>query len=130
MSILVIACGGSLEGERGYFATPEYPNNYPVDIECEWTVNISQSMTTDLTFESFDLINSDHCNDDFLEIRKGDKHGPLIGVFCGTNIPVNVSALGGIWLYFKSSKPDVGEVAATAKGFKAEYSLRMFNSCI
>lgn len=87
-------------------------------------------MTTSLTFETFELVDSEHCNDDFLEIRENGNDGNLLGVYCGNNAPVNISSIGRIWIYFKSSKPDDGEVATTAKGFKAEYVLGILPSSV
>ena len=35
-----LACGGQLSGEKGTFTTPNYPNYYPPNAYCEWTIQV------------------------------------------------------------------------------------------
>ena len=70
-----------------------------------------------LTFTLFELEAGDYCNEDYVEVRKDSAIGPLIGVYCGSDIPSNVTAAAKLWVKFRSTG------AGTAKGFVADYSL-------
>lgn len=75
-----------------------------------------------LSFTSFEMVSSENCNLDYLEVRKENAHGELLGTFCDT-IPTNISNVGNLWLLFKSARAPGDDSGATAKGFLAEYSL-------
>jgi len=61
---------------------------------------------------------SDSCNNDYLEIRAGATGAdPLLGVFCGDQIPNNITASNKLWIKFRSDSLNVGS------GFLAHYSL-------
>jgi cubilin len=66
----------------------------------------------------FDMESSDSCNNDYLEIRAGATgEDPLLGVYCGNQIPSNVTASNKLWIKFKSDGLNVGS------GFLAHYTL-------
>lgn len=75
-----------------------------------------------MSFIEFDLLESDKCNTDFLEIRSNNVSGPLLGLYCGKNKPVNITHVGTLWMLYKSSKLDNGD-PITAKGFYGEYKI-------
>ncbi|XP_017783006.1 PREDICTED: cubilin-like [Nicrophorus vespilloides] len=122
-SVLDTHCGGTLESQTGLFGSPNYPDNYPVDIQCEWILKTSPGNRIMVAFTEFALAPSDNCNEDYVEIREIDGKGKLLGLFCGNNIPTNITASENIWIYFKSDKPLSGEAQTTAKGFLAQYTL-------
>ena len=39
----------------GFILSPHYPNDYPVDSDCMWLIEVSDGSTIDLTFMTFDL---------------------------------------------------------------------------
>ncbi|KAG5881771.1 hypothetical protein JTB14_021141 [Gonioctena quinquepunctata] len=120
-------CGGTLTSSEGSFSTPGYPNQYASGVECEWTIQISPGNHVSLDFTEFNILDSDGCNTDFLEIRSFNSSGPLWGTYCGNNKPENISHVGSIWLLYKGSKLEVGDAPITAKGFFAEYQLDDFS---
>lgn len=65
---------------------------------------------------------SEHCNLDFLEIRRYNNTGPLLGIYCGKNKPLNITHEETVWILFKGSKLEK-DVSVTAKGFYGEYEL-------
>lgn len=73
-----------------------------------------------LQFKDFSLAQSDNCDKDYLEVKKGNASGELIGAFCGANLPNQITHNGSLWLFFES-----GELAEidSVKGFLAEYTL-------
>ena len=71
----------------------------------------------ELSFRMFDVQATDFCNGDFLEVRSGHGGGRLLGHFCGSDTPTNITVANKLWIKFRSD--DVG----TAAGFIADYSL-------
>ncbi|KAL3836256.1 hypothetical protein ACJMK2_021695 [Sinanodonta woodiana] len=110
------SCGGDFTAEQGSFASPGYPNSYPVNTECVWTVRAAPGNFLQLSFSLFHLESQENCNNDYLELRKGSVSGNLIGRFCGSVMPTNITALNGIWMKFRSNPTSTGQ------GFVAQYS--------
>lgn len=50
-----------------------------MNTECQWTLQLAPGNQIQLTFQSFDLISSDNCNSDYVEIRETSAHGKLLG---------------------------------------------------
>ncbi|CAL4078295.1 unnamed protein product [Meganyctiphanes norvegica] len=63
----VTPCGGNFTEPQGWFTSPNFPNNYPSDSDCRWTVITEDDTTLTVTFEEFDTDSSG----DYLEIRDG-----------------------------------------------------------
>ena len=82
------ACGGASDSFSGTFTSPSYPNSYPYDENCVYTVSQISGKFIILTVEEFEIEDSGGCDWDFLEIRDGSSaDSRVIGKFCGTNIP-------------------------------------------
>ncbi|CAG9759987.1 unnamed protein product [Ceutorhynchus assimilis] len=120
-SVLDNHCGGDLQNDGGYIATPGWPKSYPANAQCSWTIAMGPGNTINLNFVEFNIPESEHCNTDFVEIRESNATGKLLGVFCGTNSAPNISAIGTLYLMFKSSDLGVGEVS-TNRGFYVEFA--------
>jgi cubilin len=73
-----------------------------------------------VSFSMFELETSEFCNEDYVELRQESAVGALIGVYCGTDIPSNITASHSIWVKFQSSG------TGTAPGFIADYSMCEF----
>lgn len=129
-------CGGDFNSIEGYITNPVrkifdlfylfnflvfkgYPNSYPQNIECIWTLKASPGTRYQFEFLDFDLELSDFCNGDYLEIRRFSSSGPLLGDkrFCGSEkLPqVDVAYPGDIWIKFRSDEENV------AKGFNLRF---------
>ncbi|KAJ8975808.1 hypothetical protein NQ317_013739, partial [Molorchus minor] len=91
-------------------------------MQCEWIIHAAPGNHLSLNFNEFKLIQSDNCNTDYLEIRKINASGKLLGVYCGTNKPENLTHEGSLWMLFKGSKLDPGSTIS-ANGFIGEYLL-------
>lgn len=100
----------------GQFASPNYPNTYPLNVECVWKLSASPGNKMSLFFTELDIEPSDDCNGDYLEVRERDENGPLLGDFCGNQVPTNLTEASSFWVKFRSNG------AGVAKGFRAEYS--------
>ncbi|XP_014605735.1 PREDICTED: cubilin-like [Polistes canadensis] len=114
-SVLNSACGGNYTSEHGTIASPNYPNSYPLNSECIWILNTSPGNRISITFNVFNIQQSDNCDLDYLEIREENGIGKLLGVFCGEEIdPITSSSI--LWIKFKS------DAESAAQGFLADYS--------
>ncbi|XP_045491488.1 LOW QUALITY PROTEIN: cubilin homolog [Colias croceus] len=120
-SSLSTACGGTLSSEEGSIASPNYPLSYPHAMDCEWVINTSPGNSMYLNFEKFDLAYSDRCNEDYLEIRENDGAGTLLGVYCGDEIPTNITKGARIYLKFHSDNKEAGN------GFLLHYGISHYN---
>jgi cubilin len=76
-----------------------------------------------VSFSLFELETSEFCNEDYVELRRESAVGPVIGVYCGTDIPSNITAAHSIWVRFQSSG------TGTARGFIADYSMCELHHC-
>ncbi|XP_029110994.1 cubilin [Scleropages formosus] len=112
------ACGGSLHMESGAFNSPNYPDAYPPNIECVWTIISSPGNRLQLSFIMFQLQETNGCNSDFLEVREGNSTGFLVGRFCGSSLPSNYTSLIGhvLWIKF------VSDSSVSGAGFRATFA--------
>ncbi len=114
------ACGGEITSARGRFASPSYPDSYPPSSQCEWRLDGSPGNRVALSFSAFDLEDSEGCNRDYVEVHRGAADGPLVGHFCGGEVPGNLTVGEALWVKFNSDD------SGTGAGFVAEYALRKF----
>ncbi|XP_073985355.1 cubilin-like isoform X1 [Rhodnius prolixus] len=115
-SVLDTACGGRFMSESGTIVSPNYPDNYPSNSECVWTLLTSPGNRVMLEIVELNIQVSESCNSDYLEVREKDSDGKLMGVYCESNIPDRLYSNKNMWIKFRSSE-------GGAKGFKAHYSL-------
>ncbi|XP_015795561.2 cubilin-like, partial [Tetranychus urticae] len=110
-------CGGTFTGFTGNFASPGYPNSYPLSTTCIWKIKASSGNRVSLTFLDFNFESDEFCALDYVEIREGSASGQLIGRFCGQSIPPiqNSSYYAGLWIKFQSD----GD--GSAPGFQASF---------
>jgi len=60
-------CGGQLTEPNGTFTSPGYPDDYPGNANCNWTIKVPQGHKILLYFTRFYLEYTSYC-DDFLQI--------------------------------------------------------------
>ncbi|RZB39105.1 CUB, FXa inhibition, and/or EGF CA domain containing protein [Asbolus verrucosus] len=84
-----------------YFASPNYPDPYPLNKKCIWKIEVHRYMKAAIKFHFFDVENEENCLSDYVEIRDGlSEDGSLIGVYCNSEIPNEIIASGN-FLYVK-----------------------------
>nr|XP_039268068.1 cubilin-like [Styela clava] len=110
-------CGGELTAQSGYFNSPNYPQEYPVDTDCTWIISSSPGNRIELTFMDFSIEEHENCAFDYVQIREGSANGPSLARLCGSTLPANVSSIAGHILYVKFHS----DVSTTAEGFQAYY---------
>ncbi|KAG7199007.1 hypothetical protein KM043_013159 [Ampulex compressa] len=110
-------CGGFYSKQNGIVRSPNYPNPYPDDKECVWIITAPNKQKVKLRVEDFELENHSSCSYDYLEIRNGGyESAPLIGKFCGKDIPTEITSQAN-QLYIKF----VTDGWRNAKGFAIEW---------
>ncbi|XP_069122184.1 cubilin-like [Argopecten irradians] len=112
------SCGGDFTAESGSFISPGYPNSYPISTECVWTISVAPGNRIMVSFSVFNLEDNPTCNFDYLELRETNVHGNLIGRYCGTNLPSNLTSYNGLWMKFRSDDTS----GPNAIGFLGQYS--------
>nr|XP_020470999.1 cubilin [Monopterus albus] len=112
------SCGGDLLMESGAFNSPNYPDAYPSNVECVWTIRSSPGNRLQLSFIMFHLQGGSGCQNDYLEIREGNSTGPLVNRFCGTSLPSNYTSVLGhiLWVKF------VSDASVSGEGFRVTFS--------
>ncbi|XP_069815839.1 cubilin [Dendropsophus ebraccatus] len=112
------ACGGTLHMENGEFSSPGYPNNYPENTECVWTILSSPGNRLLLSFMTFSLQESVNCTGDYVEIREGGEAGRFLGRVCGSALPDNITSISAhiLWVKF------VSDGSGSGSGFQATFS--------
>ncbi|XP_015210799.1 CUB domain-containing protein 2 [Lepisosteus oculatus] len=110
-------CGGVLTGLSGTISSPDYPDSYPNNAECSWTVHVSNRTVVSLVFLDFQLENNEQCEFDYVAVFDGPtaRHRPL-GNYCGSETPPSaVSSSNRLLVVFRSDF-NIG-----GRGFKAYY---------
>lgn len=112
---LADVCGGVLTGLSGVLTSPEYPNNYPNNVECRWVIRAAGPATVKLVFADFQVEGSEQCTYDYVAVLEGP--GPAHGHhYCGSARPSTLVSLGHeLQVVFKSDF-NIG-----GRGFKAYY---------
>ncbi|XP_046641719.1 tolloid-like protein 1 [Daphnia pulicaria] len=117
-------CGGDLNVDSGHLESPNFPDDYQPNKECTWKITVPSDYQVALKFQSFEIENHDNCVYDFLEIRDGhEPTSPLIGVYCGYNIPEDIkSSSNKMWIKF------VSDNSVQKAGFSAIF-MNEFDEC-
>ena len=118
----------------GQISTPKFGlKKYPANFNWEWYLIAPEGRQIRIKFESFELEQSEHCQNDYLEIREAYSQHPTLailgieGVFgavlarpmCGTDSPKEIHSAGNmVWVHFNSDS----NATTTYKGFNATFT--------
>nr|XP_033781487.1 procollagen C-endopeptidase enhancer 1 [Geotrypetes seraphini] len=84
----VFLCGGDLTADSGYVASEGFPNFYPHNKKCTWTITVPEGQIVMLSFRVFDMEPDSACRYDFLDVYNGHSVAmQRLGHFCGTFRP-------------------------------------------
>lgn len=93
IAVTVFGCDEKLEGVTGTFSSPNYPNDYGNSLSCTWTISIPSGIIQ-LEFADFELESSSTCSYDRVVVRDSTSTGPILGTYCGTQLPPLITATG------------------------------------
>ncbi|XP_044059308.1 inactive serine protease PAMR1 isoform X1 [Siniperca chuatsi] len=86
-------CGAIIQRAQGHIALESYPTN----ARCEWTVQVERDSSIELRFSMLSLESDHNCRYDYVEVRDGnDLSSPVIGRFCGDQLPPPVKSSGNL----------------------------------
>ena len=113
-----------LSGDEGRFSSPNYPNQYPLNATCTWTIESSTDKRIEIHFVDFRLEKNKRCLYDYLEIREIELHTGKPSTknairYCGYNKPPNYISKGNkVQITFRSDP-----MSQVDKGFMASWRL-------
>ncbi|OCT85044.1 CUB domain-containing protein 2 [Xenopus laevis] len=113
-----VKCGGVLSAPEGNLSTPNFPGLYPPYTECCWLIVVSEGSTVQLQFHHFNLEYHEECEYDYVKIYNGASkdEGNLLGKFCGTSLPPQLTSSWHVLAVHFHSDKHVG-----SSGFYATY---------
>lgn len=110
-------CGGRYFSPKGLLRSPDYPNYYPPNRECVWIIEAQNKFRILLDVKKFKIEPHSYCAYDYLEIRNGGyETSPLVGKFCGIDIPGEITSFTN-QLYIKF----VSDGSSSEQGFEIEW---------
>ncbi|XP_059827436.1 cubilin [Hypanus sabinus] len=72
---------------KGILESTNFPQPYPPNQDCNWTIQATAGSTINYTFTAFNL-HFDYCNSAWLKLYDGSSaQSHLIGTFCGNTLP-------------------------------------------
>lgn len=110
-------CGGRLTEKEGVFTSPNFPQNYPPNVDCEWIIELEYGNNIEIVVLEMDMEREANCSFDGFQVAHDAKFEHLVTKLCHTTIePVKITGQGHkLYVKFSSDNSDGG------KGFKAAY---------
>ncbi|XP_028390683.1 cubilin-like [Dendronephthya gigantea] len=101
-----VLCGQSHLYTPGRLKSPGYPNPYPNNFDCNWTISANGGKHIFIQFFNFSLEDNPRCAYDYLEVYDGDSvHSTRLGRYCGYQLPGNLTSSGSnLFIVFRSDK--------------------------
>ena len=96
---ITIDCGGTttqVTTPETTIQSPNYPSNYPHDLDCTAVVQFAQGQRVSVEFLAFNLESDSTCRFDWLEIRDGsDSSADLLSTrLCGEQLVAPITSTG------------------------------------
>ncbi|XP_018552423.1 deleted in malignant brain tumors 1 protein [Lates calcarifer] len=114
-------CGGYLYGSNGTFYSPNYPNTYPVNVDCTWYISPGRQIVQ-LELSNVNIESHPTCDFDTIYVYDGSSTGSrLLGKVCGKNTTTFYSTGAYLTVRFKSDS------IVSYTGFRADF--RVVGSC-
>lgn len=74
-------CGGELGEYTGYIESPNYPGDYPSNVDCVWTINPPHKRRILIVVPEIFLPIEDECGDVLVMRKSGKKKSEFINDF-------------------------------------------------
>ncbi|KAM5235406.1 cubilin [Ctenodactylus gundi] len=92
-AVYKVACGGHRTGQ-GVIRSPFFPNVYPGERNCTWTISQPQGQGVLLNFTSFEIGSPSNCDTDYIEVGSNPVlDSPENEKYCGTNVPSLIQSM-------------------------------------
>ena len=97
-------CGGNFTFPLGIIVSPLYPDSYPANVDCVYTIIQKMHTVILLNFSYFDTEKGKSLATcpDYLEVRDGPSEiSPLLGKLCGIDNPKPIMSTNNkIWIKY------------------------------
>ncbi|XP_075408563.1 cubilin [Tenrec ecaudatus] len=117
-----LGCGGILHSDNGTIRSPHWPQHFPENSRCTWTVVTHESKHLELSFDSDFLIPSGdgQCQDSFVKVWAGPQEAEkaLLATSCGNVAPSPIVTPRNILTAVFQAQ------GAPARGFSASFISR------
>ncbi|KAM8953256.1 astacin-like metalloendopeptidase [Pelodytes ibericus] len=126
-SYSTVSYGGTYNTDKGEVTSPDYPDyEYPSNADALWTIIAPKGCKVSLTFGDFVLQYSSACSNDYLTVINGATlTAPVLGTFCGSEMPPNLVSSGNvIMVHFHS------DASGEDWGFQASYQFALNDSSV
>ena len=107
----------------GIITSPNYPNDYPDNLEKTETIQVEQGLILSLQFTAFDIESHSTCPYDHLTITDGDGT-TLMEKSCGTTIPADIRSTSNVVNLLFST-----DYAATRTGWSVNWNVVTPGEC-
>lgn len=114
-----LVCGGIYSDDNGNISSPNYPNPYAGERNCEFDISAPQGKVIVLNVLDFDIEGHSLCEFDYLQIFDGFQadNATSLGRFCGRVKPgIFTSTFNHMHIHFSS------DASINGRGFYANYS--------
>ncbi|XP_078278371.1 cubilin [Rhinoraja longicauda] len=109
-------CGANFTSSAGRIMSPNYPDRYDPNLNCEYLINGASHQFTILQFEAFSMEEDSLCAHDNLKIYSGITASRYpVATLCGSVIPGPISTYGPMLLVFSTDS------IKTHTGFMANF---------
>ncbi|XP_067326675.1 cubilin [Anolis sagrei] len=118
-----LGCGGFLHSENGTIRSPHWPQNFPRNIRCSWTIITHESKHLEIAFnENFQIPDSNgQCLSSYVKVLRGsseEQEDSLLAVGCGNLAPTPIITPGNTMKIVFQSQDEPG------RGFSASFISR------
>uniref|UniRef100_A0A3Q3X9B3 CUB domain-containing protein n=1 Tax=Mola mola TaxID=94237 RepID=A0A3Q3X9B3_MOLML len=122
-------CQQQISDVSGNFSSPHFPNVYPNNIKCQWSITLAAGYRVRLFFPIMDLEDrnslSGECDYDSVAVYDGDSQADtLLGCWCGREQPSSLISTGNKLLVVLHTDRDKAH-----RGFMASYLVPVNVSC-
>lgn len=113
-------CGGNINNiARGSIHSPNYPEPYGVNSQCDWRITVSKGSLVQLLFSDLELEEHSECYFDYIEIFDGRSSAARsLGKYCSLNsVPAQIlSTTNEIFVRM------ISDVNNQARGFDLKFN--------
>lgn len=117
-------CGGNINHlVRGSIVSPNYPNPYGVNTQCDWRITVSKGSVVQLLFSDLELEEHTQCYFDYVEIFDGrSSAAKSLGKYCTLNVVPSqiVSTTNEVFIRM------VSDVNNQGRGFDLKFNTSKF----
>lgn len=113
-----VVCNGMEKTDlQGVIQSPEFPNIYPNQAECDWKIDLPLGYQIEWTFTNIDIEEHDDvkCPYDYVKINNGHD----LEKYCGKSVPGKIISRANMMHVFFVSDDSVGHT-----GFRATYKAK------